>query len=82
MQTILYSVFNYLQEEGISYAVRFNDIGITADGQIKVYIPPNAIVDPKKNINIAKALEQVLDWWDKCMQLIKDKPFKKEKRGM
>ena len=67
---ILCSIFRYMEEMNVFYAVKLGDIGITVDGNIKVYIPPQAIIQPKFNQKIEKAFQSILEWWENVQKTI------------
>jgi hypothetical protein len=58
-------VLDYLDSAGIYRCLRINDIGISSEGNIKVFIPPTAIVEPiAYTPAVEKSLKQVVEWWD------------------
>ena len=63
LENVLVSVLQYLTDLGTSYNIRLNDIGITTEGNIKIFVPPTAIADPQLFNYSEKAIQSIVDWW-------------------
>lgn len=72
---------SYLTEAGIYYLPRFEDIGIQKDGIIKVYIPPNIVLDSAYNPAIHRSILALGNWWEGVLNQFSCNKFKKEKSG-
>lgn len=77
LRAVLVGVVEYLKNAGIFYTARLEDIGILADGTIKVYIPPNVVFESAYNPNIHRAIIAIAEWWDSTLLNSK---FKKDKK--
>ena len=63
LKGILGSVMRYLGELGVTHLLRLNDVGITIEGNIKVFVPPTAIADPRPFSKGDKTMQPIVDWW-------------------
>ena len=82
LPAMLGSVLSYLSQLKISHLIRLNDIGLTKEGNIKVFIPPVAIVDGKSGQVGDKSLEFVCEWWCSMLKSPISNPFKREKKAV
>jgi len=78
---ILMALTSYLTEAAIYYLPRLEDIGIQKDGTIKVYIPPNIVLDSSYNPGIHRSILTLGDWWEGVQSQFSGSKFKKEKTG-
>lgn len=79
IKSILKSVVEYLEESGIYYIARIEDLGVSLDGTIKIYIPPNVVFQSTYDQTIHKAIVSISNWWD-VVQRQTVKNFKKNKK--
>jgi hypothetical protein len=73
-------VVEYLKEAGIYYLARLEDVGVHADGTIKVYVPPNVVFGSAYNPSIHRAILDISEWWENCLLVASNSKFKKDKK--
>ncbi len=78
---ILMALTSYLTEAAIYYLPRLEDIGIQKDGTIKIYIPPNIVLDSAYNPAIHRSILALGDWREGIQNHFAGSKFKKEKTG-
>lgn len=64
---ILTNLSEYLQRAGINYLFALGDIGVTKDGEIKVYFSPIHLSADKEMMDknqIATSINKITAWWE------------------
>lgn len=78
LRVILSAVVAYLEQAGIYYTPRIDDIGLDHNGSLKVYIPPNVVFDSQFDPSAARAVQTIAEWWEAVQ--VKNSPFRKDKK--
>lgn len=64
---ILSNLSEYLIRAGVNYLFALGDIGVTKDGEIKVFFSPIHLSNSKENIEknqIATSINKITAWWE------------------
>jgi serine/threonine protein kinase len=68
IREILADLTTYLMAMGIFHTVRLNDIGLTAEGTVKIYVSPEIICgirsQAQKKTSILRNNEKLASWWE------------------
>ena len=49
---------------------------------MKLYLAPNAVVQPKPNAVVQKSIQLILEWWNNFLDSLDRSPFRKEKKTL
>ncbi len=60
----LTQLVDFLVAAGVSYAPRLEDLGVSGEGQLKVFIPPAAIQQPMPSAHLQRAVAALGEWWE------------------
>jgi hypothetical protein len=60
----LLQLVDFLVTAGVSYAPRLEDLGVSGEGQLKVFIPPAAIQQPMPTAHLQRAVAALGEWWE------------------
>lgn len=65
LHKILNNLSDYLIRAGVNYLFALGDIGVTKEGEIKVFFSPIHIINDKEIINqIATSINKITAWWE------------------
>jgi len=67
---------------GISHGFRIQDLGITAEGNLKLYLAPNAVVQSKHQSMVQRSIQLIIDWWGDYLESLDHTPFRKDKKSL